>query len=327
MRELIQPTLTIAGKDIKDALKDRFVLLMATFLLVASLVALTVAAITLKMDVATYAEAKAGLIALGKDPASIPDPAFYPLKLLRGSIEHVEIIGAIIGILIGYRAAASERGRQTLALIVTRPIAQWQFLAGKVLAGTAIISAGLILAFGTAGIAVTMISGVALGVDDIGRLVIVMSAAGLYALAFFLLGFVCALWAKKLPNALLLAFTVWLSFVLIAPQIGDTLDPDNQVAGGVFKQLQIAKPQQIEILQSFSTYETIRNGIEVASPTKHFERLSFAVLGIKDTYAGQPLMPILAEKSSDLAWLLAIALALSLLLFVRRLDPNRLSKE
>ena len=327
MRELIQPTLTIAGKDIRDALKDRFVLLMATFLLVASLVALTVAAITLKMDVATYAEAKAGLIALGKDPASIPDPAFYPLKLLRGFIEHVEIIGAIIGILIGYRAAASERGRQTLALIVTRPIAQWQFLAGKVLAGTAIISAGLILAFGTAGIAVTMISGVALGVDDIGRLVIVMSAAGLYALAFFLLGFVCALWAKKLPNALLLAFTVWLSFVLIAPQIGDTLDPDNQVAGGVFKQLQIAKPQQIEILQSFSTYETIRNGIEVASPTKHFERLSFAVLGIKDTYAGQPLMPILAEKSSDLAWLLAIALALSLLLFVRRLDPNRLSKE
>ena len=327
MRDFIEPVLTIAGKDIRDALKDRFILLMTTFLLIASLVALTVAAIALKADVATYVEAKAGLIALGKDAASIPDPAFYPLKLLRGFVEHVEIIGAIIGILIGYRAAASERGRQTLALIVTRPIAQWQFLAGKVLAGTAIISAGLILAFVVAGIAVTVISGVALSVDDIGRLAIVMSAAGLYAVAFFLLGFVCALWAKKLPNALLLAFTVWLSFVLIAPQIGDTLDPDNQVAGGVFKQLQIAKPQQIEILQSFSTYETIRNGIEVASPTKHFERLSFAVLGIKDTYAGQPLMPILAEKSSDLVWLLAIALALSLLLFVRRLDPNRLSKE
>ncbi|KKC31160.1 hypothetical protein WH91_21020 [Devosia psychrophila] len=327
MHDLVQPVLTIAGKDIRDAVNDRFVILITAFLLLASLVALAVAAIALKGDVATYAEAKAGLIALGKDASTIPDPAFYPLKLLRGFVEHVEIIGAIIGILIGYRAAASERGRQTLALIVTRPIAQWQFLAGKVLAGTAIISSGLVLAFVVAGASVILISGVMLGPEDIGRLAIVMSAAGLYALAFFLLGFVTALWAKKLPNALLLAFTVWLGFVLIAPQIGDTLDPDNQVAGGVFKQLQIAKPQQLEILQSFSTYETIRNGIEVASPTKHFERLSFAILGIKDTYAGQPLMPILAEKTSDLVWLLAIALALGLLLFARRLDPNRLSKE
>lgn len=327
MRNVIDPILTIAGKDVRDALRDRFVMLMTAFLLVASMVALIVAAIALKTDVATYLEAKANLIALGKDASTIPDPAFYPLKLLRGFVEHVEIIGAVIGILIGYRAAASERGRQTLALIVTRPIAQWQFLAGKLLAGVAIISAGLILVFIVAALAIYLISGVGLSLDDIVRLSVVLSAAGLYAIAFFVLGFVTALWAKKLPNALLIAFTVWLSLVLIAPQIGDTLDPDNQVAGGVFKQLQIAKPQQTEILQSFSTYETIRNGIEVASPTKHFERLSFAVLGIKDTYAGQPLMPILAEKISDLVWLLGIALALILLLFARRLDPNRLSKE
>ena len=327
MREALTPILTIAGKDIRDALKDRFILLMTAFLLLASMVALVVAAIALKIDVATYVDAKANLIALGKDASTIRDPAFYPLKLLRGFVEHVEIIGAVIGILIGYRAAASERGRQTLALIVTRPISQWQFLAGKLLAGVAIISAGLVLVFVVAGSAIPLISGVALTLDDATRLFVVMSAAGLYAIAFFVLGFVAALWAKKLPNALLLAFTVWLSFVLIAPQIGDTLDPDNQVAGGVFKQLQIAKPQQTEILQSFSTYETIRNGIEVASPTKHFERLSFAVLGIKDTYAGQPLMPILAEKTSDLIWLFGIALALCLLLFGRRLDPNRLSKE
>ena len=35
MRDFIQPVLTIAGKDIKDALKDRFILLMTAFLLIA----------------------------------------------------------------------------------------------------------------------------------------------------------------------------------------------------------------------------------------------------------------------------------------------------
>lgn len=327
MPKIFEPVLTIAGKDIKDALRDRFVLLITGFLLLASLVALTVAAISLKADVATYLDAKAILIKLGKDASSLPDPAFYPLKLLRGFIEYVEIVGAVIAILVGYRAAASERGRQTLALIVTRPIAQWQLFLGKLLAGMAVISGGLALVFVIATAATPLISGVGLSFNDLTRLLIVLLAAILYALIFFALGFIAALWAKRLPNALLLAFTVWLSIVLIAPQIGDTMDPDNQVAGGVFRQLHIAKPQQTEILSSFSSYETIRNGIEVASPTKHFERLSFAVLGIKDTYTGQPLMPILAEKSSDLLWLAALALAFCLFLFGRRIDPNKLSKD
>lgn len=327
MREVRGPISTIAGKDIRDALGDRFVLVVTGFLVLASLVALIVAAIALNADVAAYLEARAGLVALGKDVSALRDPGFYPLALLRGFIEHVEILGAVIGILIGYRAAASERGRQTLVLIATRPITQGQVLAGKLCAGIAIIAIGLALAFAIAGVAAALISGVGLGLDDIVRLAFVFAAATLYAVAFFLLGFIVALWARKLPNALLLAFALWLCFVLVAPQIGDTLDPDNQVAGGVFKQLQVPKAQQSEILQSFASYEAIRNGIEIASPTKHFERLSFAVLGIKDTYAGQPLLPVLAEKASDLTWLAALVLGLMALLFARRLDPTRLSKE
>ena len=86
MRKALTPILAIAGKDIRDALKDRFILLITAFLLLASMVALVVAAIALKIDVATYVEAKANLIALGKDASTIRDPAFYPLKLLRGFI-------------------------------------------------------------------------------------------------------------------------------------------------------------------------------------------------------------------------------------------------
>lgn len=327
MADRTNPVLVIAGKDIGDARRDSFVLVVTLFLIVAAMTALVVGAIALKTDVTTYNDAKAALLALGKSASVIAKPEFYPLKLLRGFIEHVEIIGAVIGILIGYRAAASERGRQTLALIMTRPVGRIQFLTGKLLGALVLIFAGLTGTFLLAGASASVLSGVVLTPDNMVRLVIVDLLATLYTFAFFLLGFIAALWARKLPNALMVAFTIWLSLVLIAPQIGDTMDPDNQVAGGVFARLHVTKAQEHEILSGFSTYETIRNGIEVASPTKHFERLAFAILGIKDIYTGQPLAPILVEKTSDIVWLASVAAALLLLLFARRIDPNRLSKE
>ena len=105
------------------------------------------------------------------------------------------------------------------------------------------------------------------------------------------------------------------------------MDPDNQVAGGVFRKLDIAKPVEKEILKSFATYETIRDGIEQASPAKHFERLSFAILGIKDIYNGQPVANVITDRIADVWWLLSGFAALTILLFVFPLKLAQLVKE
>ena len=88
--------------------------------------------------------------------------------------------------------------------------------------------------------------------------------------------------------------------MLVAPQIGDTMDPDNQVAGGVFKALSISRPEQLEFMKTYAGFEAVRGGIEAASITKHVERFAFAVLGIKATYAGLPLGAILTETALDI---------------------------
>ena len=147
-----------------------------------------------------------------------------------------------------------------------------------------------------------------------------------YTACFFLVSFILSLHMKQPSHALLVAFAVWLTLVLIAPQIGDTLDPDNQVAGGVFKQLNIAKPDQVEIMKGFATFETVRDGIEQASVTKHFERFTFAVLGIKATYAGMPLGPILIEMRGNLIWIFLTALGLAAVALALPLNPDRLAK-
>ena len=319
--------LAISAKDFADARRERFVLIVTAFLTIAALTALISGAVALATDVATYNASRDTLLALGKSAADIKAPEFYPLRLLRGAIEQIEIIGAIIAILIGYRGAASERGRQTLALMLSRPIARWQFIAGKALAGIGLIAGGLALVLITCTIALNFISGVGLTGDDLVRVGVIWVAGTLYAGTFFLLAFAFGLSFRRLPSALLASFIVWLLIVLVAPQIGDTLDPDNQVAGGVFKQLQIVKADEKAIMQTFASYETIREGIEAASITKHFEQLSFATLGIKATYAGQPLSFIMADKIHNIIWLIAAFFMMGGVVLALPLDPSRLSEE
>lgn len=320
------PIRTIATRDIRDATRDRFILIVTSFLGVAALVALLTGAIALRGDVATYEAAKASLLALGKSADAIRPPEFYPLRLLRGAIEQIEIIGAAIAILIGYRSAASERGRQTLALMLTRPMRRWQFVAGKITAGIGLLAVGLAVVLGGLTLLLHVMSGVGMAVDDLLRIALVWGVGVAYTSCFFLVSFILALHMKQPTHALLVAFAIWLILVLIAPQVGDTLDPDNQVAGGVFKQLNIAKPDQVEIMKGFSTFETIRDGIEQASVTKHFERFTFAVLGIKTTYAGMPLGPILIEMMGNLIWIFLTALGLGAVALALPLNPDRLSK-
>ena len=318
---------TMAAREIRDALHAHLLALLTGFLVVAALVSLSVSAIALHAEYLAYIESRDLLISLGKSAADLVAPSFFPLKLLRGFIEHIEIIGAVLGIVLGYRAAALERGHSTLALILTRPLSQATFLAGKLAGNAALIAVALATTFAIGGFALAAISGVGLGAMDVLRIFVVFATACIYVTSFFLLGFILALTIKRLPTALLIAFAIWLSLVLIAPQIGDTMDPDNQVAGGVFRKLGIAKSEEKEILKSFTAYETIRDGIEQASPAKHFERFSFAVLGIKDIYNGQPLIDVIKDRMIDVWWLLATIIALTSLLFLHPLNLARLTKE
>ena len=321
------PLFIIAAKDMRDATRDRFLVVVTGFLVLAALTALLTGAIALATDVATYQSAKATLLALGKSASAIKPPEFYPMRLLRGAVEQIEIVGSAIAILIGFRAATAERGRQTLALILTRPLRRWQFIGGKMVAGIGLLAIGLAVVMGLSAVLLHLTSGIGLTGNDLGRITLVWAVSVLYMASFFLASFLLTLHLPRPSTALLIAFTLWLVIVLVAPQIGDTMDPDNQVAGGVFKALSIARPDQLEIMKTYAGFEAVRNGIEVASITKHFERFAFAVLGIKATYAGLPLGPILSEKALDILWIVLAALGLGGLALALPLNVKTLSQE
>lgn len=319
--------LTIALRDTREQVRDRF-LFWATLALVAAVTAsLVTGAIALHGDAATYAAARDQLLALGKDASAIAAPEFYPLKLMRGMIEQIEIMGAVIALVAGYRAAAAERGRQTLALILTRPMPHWAYSLAKIIGGMGLAAVSLGFVVLAMAILLPVVSGIGLGPDDALRLALTWAAGVFYLTALFTLGFGLSLWAGSPASGLIAAFALWILVVLVAPQIGDTMDPDNQVAGGVFARLSVPKAEQDRIKAGFAGYEDFRDGIEVASVTKHFERFTFAILGIKDTYTGAPVAKVLAEKQGDLLFLFLFSLGLGGLVLLRPINPDRLTKE
>lgn len=318
---------TIAAKEIHDAIRSRIIVAVAGFLVLAAMVALGVSAIALHADVLAYEEAKAVLLSLGKPIDSLVAPTYFPLRLMRGFMEQTQILGAVLGIVLGYRAAAIERGRNTLALLMTRPISQTVFLAGKASGNLLLITVSVGLAFLIGAVSIVVIGGVSLTGEEVLKVFLSFLAASVYTGSFFLLGFFLALHIKRLPHALLYGFALWLTFVLVAPQIGDTLDPDNQVSGGVFKKLNIPRTQEKKILLSFSGYENARNAIEEASPAIHLERTTFALLGIKEIFNGMPIKAILYERMRNPIALLIFFMAMAALLFSWPINFNRISKE
>lgn len=307
-------TLVIARKELLDLRRNRFLLAILGFVLVAVVISVVVSATqfgTKLDDYNTYLDA---LRAAGSTttPAA---PQLFPLQLLRGSIEYLEILGALFAIVMGYGTIAKEKQRATLQLIYSRPISRYSLAAGKLLALAVAWLIAVAVIFGAVTATVAIVGHATFAPIDVQRLLVAAATAWAYLLMWSALALGLASSARRLSTALIVALVLWLTVVLIIPQIGDTMDPDNQVPGGLFKSLQIAKPDEQAVLANFAGFDSVRNGLEVSSITKHYERFTFAVLGIKDQYNQQPLAAVWTGTWNNavsmwLAALLAAAFAI-----------------
>lgn len=294
-------TLALAEHEYRSAIRSKVLLALLITCVVVTSVSILIAAFTFKTKVADYNAYKAAAQAAGA--SHIAEPLLYPLQLLRGANEYLEIIGAVIAIALGYVSVARERSNNTLQLVLTRPVTTAQLVSGRLL-GALLIFLSLVSVTGiVAVLAIGVISGTWLSSAELLKLVVTYGISIVYLLLFYCLGALVTLRSRNSTNGLIVGLAIWLLIVMILPQIGDTMDPDNQVPGGLFHALQVEKPQEKAILAHFKTYESIRNGIEVASIEKHYERFSFAVLGIKDEFNKQPLVNIVQAKRYELVWL------------------------
>lgn len=304
--------LTLAAHEYRSAVRSRVLLLLIASMVTVAAVSIVIASYDFKGQVADYNlylnQAKAA------GATFLAPPQFFPLQLLRAVIEYVQIIGAVIAIGLGYLTVARERTGNTPRLILTRPVRVRDLFLGRILGAGALITTILALTAAISVVLVGTVGGHWFNASELLKVAITFVTAILYMLMFYALGAWLTARSKALVNGLVLALVVWLSVVLIIPQIGDTMDADNQVPGGLFTALQVKKADELEVLSHFKAYETIRTNLEETSLTKHYERFTFAVTGIKDKYNGQPMATIVHDKRNDIAWLIFYSGLMSVLM-------------
>lgn len=308
MSEAPGKVLTLARHEYRAAVRSRTMAVFALILVSATVVSVYVASVEYAAQLADYQAYRAAAQANGL-PRIAPSP-LAALSLLRGALEYLEIIGAVIAITLGYLSVARERSNRTLALIRSRPVSINQQTAGRLLGALAVLSTLVLATIVVAIVCVGTIGHDWLSLAQVFRVSLVGLAAVVYLGTFYCLGAIATSRASLATNGLIVALGVWLVVVLVLPQIGDTLDADNQVPGGLFAALGLGHDGEVTILQHFTGYERTRTWIEDASLTKHFERFAFALTDVKERYRVYGLGWLINETKVDLAWLAAYAFAL-----------------
>ncbi len=284
----------VSAKELLDLRRDPLLGILVGFLSIAVVISVVIGAADFHGQLDAYRAYVAQLANSGSSVVPAP-PQLFSLQLLRGGIEYIEILGALFAVVLGYGTIAKEKYRGTLDLILTRPLGRFAMVGGKLVGLAVVWLVVVVIVTAASTLAIATVGGAAVTGHDLLLVTITAIAAWVYLVFWSALAVGITSLSRQLSTGLIIGIVVWLVIVLIMPQIGDTMDPDNQVPGGLFASLQIKKADELTVMSHFAWFDAVRNGIEVSSIEKHFERLSFAFLGIKDQYNQQPLAYIWAD--------------------------------
>ncbi|POH72499.1 ABC transporter permease [Arthrobacter glacialis] len=296
--------LVLARKELTDLRRNRFMVVLFVFLAIAVVLSVVVAAADFRLKIAGYNHYVDALTAAGS-AATAPAPQLFPLQMLRGGIEYLEIIGSLFAVVLGYSIITKEKGRGTLQLIFSRPLGRYAFATGKILSLALLWTVTVTGLFLVITATLLLVGNAPLQGGDYLRLGLAAAHTIGYLIMWSLLAMALSSLTRRTGTGLILALVLWLIVVLIIPQIGDTMDPDNQIPGGLFASLQVDKSHEQAVMAHFTGYETTRDLIEQTSVTKHYERATFAYLGIKNDYNQKSLGFIWAGTFNNTLWLLA----------------------
>lgn len=260
----------IAGKELRDALRNRWFLI---FTLAFAGLALALSALLQpgggQLPTAGYSRTAASLVNL------------------------VLLFVPLIGLTLGSSNLAGDRETGALAYLLAQPVNRSEVLLGKYVGMAGALFATLALGFGAAGVALALQG----SIQDAGGYLFTVALAYLLALAMLSLGFLVSTISQKTATALGAALFLWLFLVFI----GDLGIMGTAVATGmpvdVMFMVTALNPLQ---MFKFASILTIQASLEVLGPAGLYATSQFGdmllplMLGGLLLWIGLPLTAAMA---------------------------------
>lgn len=187
-RLTLAPVATLAAKECRERIRNRWVLAIAGVFTVFALA------------IAYFGAAQQGSIGLRSADVTI-----------ASLVSLVVYLVPLIALMLGYDAIVGERERGSLALLMSLPITHTELLLGKYLGLAAALVLATVAGFGVVGVLVAARSGPAALAHYAG---FVASAVGL-GLAFLSMSVLISVVATSRVGASGMAIVAWFAFVLV----------------------------------------------------------------------------------------------------------------
>lgn len=184
-------TLIIAGKEIRESMRNQWVLAMTVLLAV------------LALSLALLGSAPTGTVGADRLSVTVVSLASLSIFLLP-----------LISLMLSYDAVVGEIERGTLLLILAYPVSRWQLILGKFIGHVGVLAVATLAGYGVSGIVVALtFDGIAAaGWRDFGVLI---ATSILLGAAFVSIGYLLSVTVRERATAAGLAVGVWLVFVLV----------------------------------------------------------------------------------------------------------------
>ena len=130
--------ITLARHEYRSAVRSRILIVLLGILVTVTAVSVYIASVDYASTLADYQAYVNAATTSGLDRIA-PSP-LAALSLLRGAMEYLEIIGAVIAIALGYLTVSRERTNRTLPLIRSRPVTSDELATGSLLGALGVIA-------------------------------------------------------------------------------------------------------------------------------------------------------------------------------------------
>lgn len=227
--------LIIAGKEITDGLRNRWIL--------ASTLILGLLALALAL--------------LGSAPTGALGVA--PLAVTVASLASLSIfLIPLMALLLSYDSIVGEAERGTLLLLLTYPVTRGQILFGKLLGHCGILAIATSAGYGAAGLAVGLIQGS--DAQSWGAFALLIGTSILLGGAFVALATLTSLLAKERGMAAGIAVGLWLLMVVVfdLALLGLLVSADRFVPSNLFGWILLLDPADVFRLVNLTGFDNVR---------------------------------------------------------------------